>query len=125
MISLVLATGCKPEKISFGSTLKKACDIKDAYEAGIPHFVFDAKEELHKIANFRTNEIDMYALEAIYNKSNNTIELFNKVKVIRGGETIIGDYAIVNTLDKSYKVNSETSKKVKILIDSSENIVDE
>ena len=49
-IALVLASGCKPEKISFGSTLKKAHDIKAAYGAGIDHFVFDAKEELHKIA---------------------------------------------------------------------------
>ena len=49
-IELVLAAGCKPEKISFGSTLKKAQDIIDAYAVGVQHFVFDAQEELHKIA---------------------------------------------------------------------------
>ena len=70
-----------------------------------------------KIANFKTDDIDMYALKAVFNKANNIIELFDEVIVIRGGETIIGDYAIVNTLDKSYKVYSEKTKKVKILIE--------
>ena len=54
-IELALAAGCKPEKISFGNTLKKALDITNAYEAGISHFVFDAKEELHKIAKHAPN----------------------------------------------------------------------
>ena len=49
-ITLAIAAGCETTKISFGSTLKKASDIKNAYEAGVRHFVFDAKEELCKIA---------------------------------------------------------------------------
>ena len=33
-------------------------------------------------------------------------------------EVIIGDYAKINTLDESYKVSSNKSKNVKILIDN-------
>ena len=72
------------------------------------------------VAYFKNEDIDMYALKAVYNKSLNIIELFEQVEVIRGGETILGDYAIVNTLDKSYKVNSKKSNKVKILINNSD-----
>ena len=35
-------------------------------------------------------------------------------------ETILGDYAKINTLNESYKIRSESSKKVKILIDNDE-----
>ena len=54
-ISLVLEAGGKPEKIYFGSTLKKVFDIKEAYNAGIRHFTFDAKEELLKLARYAPN----------------------------------------------------------------------
>ena len=59
----------------------------------------------------------MYALKAIYDKKNNMIELFDKVKIIRDQESIIGDYAKINTLDESYKVTSKKSdKKVRVLL---------
>ena len=54
-ISLVLKAGCKPEKIYFGSTLKKAFDIREAFKAGVRHFTFDAKEELLKLAKHAPN----------------------------------------------------------------------
>ena len=45
------------------------------------------------------------------------IELFDKVKIIRDQESIIGDYAKINTLDESYKVTSKKSdKKVRVLL---------
>ena len=72
------------------------------------------------IANFKTEDTDMYALKAIYNKKINIIELFDSVKIIRDGETILGDYAIMNTLDKSYKVKSNNSNKVKILMNNAD-----
>lgn len=50
-ITLVLAAGSHPSNIFFGSTIKKATDIADAYEVGIRNFTFDAKEELQKIAD--------------------------------------------------------------------------
>ena len=49
-ITLVIASGCPPSKISFGSTLKKSEDIASAYKAGVRYFTFDAREELQKIA---------------------------------------------------------------------------
>jgi ornithine decarboxylase len=49
-ITLALASGSAPGKISFGSTIKKPKDIAAAYNVGVRHFTFDAIEELQKIA---------------------------------------------------------------------------
>ena len=68
------------------------------------------------IANIKTKKINMFANKAIYNKKENTIELFNNVKIVRDNEIIFGDYANINTLDESYKVISKNSQKVKVLI---------
>ena len=70
-----------------------------------------------KQANIKTENINMFAKKANYNKQDNIIELFENVKVIRGNEIIIGDYANIDTLNESYKIKSNNSdKKVKILI---------
>jgi ornithine decarboxylase len=50
-IALVLRAGSHPSNICFGSTLKKATDIADAYKVGVRYFTFDAREELQKIAD--------------------------------------------------------------------------
>ena len=55
-------------------------------------------------------------VSAKYNKKNNIIELFNKVRIYRDSETITGDYAKINTLDESYKVTSKESERVKVLL---------
>ena len=51
-----------------------------------------------------------------FDKKNNIIELFDKVKIYRDSETISGDYAKINTLDESYKVTSKKSERVKVLL---------
>jgi len=70
--------------------------------------------------NFKNKKVDMFSKKAVYNKGKNIIELFDNVKIISDGETILGDYAIINTLNESYKVNSKKSKKVKILINNTD-----
>ena len=60
----------------------------------------------------------MFSSKAVYSKKDNIIELFDNVKVIRNNEIIVGDYAKINTLNESYKVSSKESKKVKVLIDN-------
>ena len=69
-----------------------------------------------KISNIKTNDVDMYANKAIYNKKNSIIELFENVKIIRGNEIITGDYGTLDTDTNSYKVKSNNSNKVKIII---------
>ena len=69
-----------------------------------------------KISNIKTNDVDMYANKAIYDKKNSIIELFENVKVIRGNEIITGDYGTLDTDTNSYKVKSNNSKKVKVII---------
>ena len=67
-------------------------------------------------SNIITDTSDMFAKKVIYNKKENTIELFENVKIIRGGEIITGDYAKMNTLKETYKIKSNNNNKVKALI---------
>ena len=70
-----------------------------------------------KQANIKTENINMFAKIAKYNKKDNIIELFENVEVIRDNEIITGDYANIDTLNESYKVKSNNAnKKVKVLI---------
>ena len=69
-----------------------------------------------ELSNIVTNDINMFSTDATYSKESNIIELFENVKIIRNKETVTGDYAKVNTLDQSYKIKSNSSNKVKILI---------
>ena len=43
--------GVDPRKISYGSTIKKAVDIKKAFSIGVNLFAFDCEAELNKISN--------------------------------------------------------------------------
>ncbi len=47
----VLKLGVKPNKISYGNTIKKEIDIKKAFSKGIRFFTCDSIEELNKISN--------------------------------------------------------------------------
>lgn len=49
-IDAVLATGAKPDRISFGNTIKKERDIARAYALGIRMFAVDCRAEVEKIA---------------------------------------------------------------------------
>ena len=49
-IQQVLATGCTPDRVSFGNTIKKERDIARAYGLGIRLFAVDCVEEVEKIA---------------------------------------------------------------------------
>ncbi|OTG92139.1 type III PLP-dependent enzyme [Acinetobacter sp. ANC 3813] len=46
----VIECGISPERISFGNTIKKAVDVKYAYEQGVRLFVTDAQADLEQIA---------------------------------------------------------------------------
>ena len=70
--------------------------------------------------NIKTETLDMYALRAEYDKKNNIIELFDNVKIYRDNESILGDYAKINMLTESYKVTSKESRKVKALLDKTD-----
>jgi ornithine decarboxylase len=49
-IGLCLGNGAKPERISYGNTIKKERDIAFAYAAGVRLFAFDSEAELEKLA---------------------------------------------------------------------------
>ncbi len=49
-IHMVLDAGVRPEKVSFGNTIKKERDIAFAFERGVRMFAFDSISELEKIS---------------------------------------------------------------------------
>ena len=69
--------------------------------------------------NIKTETLNMFSLEAKYNKKQNIIELFENVKIIRDNEFVEGNYAKINTVNESYKVTSNNKEKVKILLNES------
>ena len=68
---------------------------------------------LHNIKNDNT---EMFANKIKYDEKTSLIELENNVKIIRDGETITGDYGTLDTNTNSYKIKSNDSKKVKVII---------
>ena len=48
------------------------------------------------------------------------LEDFENVRIIRDKESITGDYAKINTLTESYKVTSNNTNKVKVLLKEKE-----
>ena len=96
----------------FGSLIKGNFVTIDKVNEVEKLYVEDDKQ-----ANIKTENINMFAKIAKYNKKDNIIELFENVEVIRDNEIITGDYANIDTLNQSYKVKSNNSdKKVKVLI---------
>lgn len=49
-IKTCLDIGVTPDRILYGNTIKKECDIAEAYQLGVRLFSFDCKEELAKFA---------------------------------------------------------------------------
>ena len=68
------------------------------------------------IAYINNNKTEMFAQSIKYNENTSIIELEKNVKIINNGEIIIGDYGTLNTKTNSYKIKSNDSKKVKIII---------
>ena len=68
------------------------------------------------ISFIKNDDTEMYAKVIKYNKKNSLIELENNVKIIRNGEIITGDYGTLDTKNNSYKVSSNDSNKVKVII---------
>ena len=51
-IELCLSVGISPDKLSWGSTIKKTSLIEKAYSKGVNIYAFDSEEELEKIAKY-------------------------------------------------------------------------
>ncbi|MDC0195202.1 hypothetical protein OAJ82_02945, partial [Alphaproteobacteria bacterium] len=76
-------------------------------------FIVDKKK-----LNIITNTSSMFALNANYNKIDNTIELHENVLIIRDQETIEGQYALIDITNESYKIKSKENQKVKIILNT-------
>ena len=63
-----------------------------------------------------TEDTEMFSKKAFYDREKSIIELFDSVTIKRGSEIITGDYGILDTNKNSYKVSSNNSNKVKVII---------
>ena len=74
--------------------------------------------EVHdeNILSIITEDTEMFSKKAFYDKEKSIIELFDSVTIKRGSEIITGDYGILDTNKNSYKVSSNNSNKVKVII---------
>ena len=68
------------------------------------------------ILNIITEDTEMFSKKAFYDRKKSIIELFDSVTIKRGSEIITGDYGILDTKKNSYKVSSNNSNKVKVII---------
>ncbi len=72
--------------------------------------------EDENILSIITEDTEMFSKKALYDKEKSIIELFDSVTIKRGSEIITGDYGILDTNKNSYKVSSNNSNKVKVII---------
>ena len=68
------------------------------------------------IAYLKNNNTEMYAKNIKFDEKTSIIILEESVKIIRDGETITGDYGTLDTKNNSYKIKSNNSKKVRVVI---------
>ena len=68
------------------------------------------------IAYIKNNNTEMYAKNIKFDEKTSIILLEESVKIIRDGETITGDYGTLDTKNNSYKIKSNNSKKVRVVI---------
>ena len=72
------------------------------------------------IAYVKNNNTEMYAKNIKFDEKTSIILLEENVKIIRDGETITGDYGTLDTKNNSYKIKSNNSKKVKVVISNND-----
>ena len=68
------------------------------------------------LAFINTTDNKMYANSIRYNKDKSLIELKENVKIISEGEAITGDYGTLDTKTNSYKIKSNNTDRVKVII---------
>jgi lipopolysaccharide export system protein LptA len=68
------------------------------------------------ILSIVTEDTEMFSKKAFYDREKSIIELFDSVTIKRGSEIITGDYGVLDTNKNSYKVFSNNSNKVKVII---------
>ncbi len=72
------------------------------------------------IAYIKNNNTEMYAKNIKFDEKTSIILLEESVKIIRDGETITGDYGTLDTKNNSYKIKSNNSKKVRVVISNND-----
>ena len=111
------------ELIGVNSNLQNAeLNIYGEYISGVFSEI-DGKKQIKKLnvkdknlLTINTENLEMNSQKAVYDEQTNIIELFSKVKIVKGQEIITGDYGYFDTIKNSYKVKSDNTSKVKVTI---------
>ena len=100
-------------------------DMHGEYISGV-FSELDGKKQIKKLnvedenlLTINTENLEMNSQKAVYDDQTNIIELFSKVKIVKGQEIITGDYGYFDTIKNSYKVKSDNTSKVKVTIKNS------
>jgi ornithine decarboxylase len=62
-IEMCLALGIEPNRLSYGSTIKKSADIAYAFSRGVLRYAFDSEAELRKLATHAPESVVMCRLQ--------------------------------------------------------------
>ena len=114
------------ELIGANSNLKnESLDIYGEFISGV-FSELEGKKQINKLdiedenlLTINTENLEMHSKKAVYDDQTAIIELFSKVKIIKGQEIITGDYGYFDTFKNSYKVKSDNTSKVKVTIKNS------
>ena len=98
----------------------KSKDIKgEIEEINDKKYIKNVEAKDDKRVYIQNNDMKSYSKSAVYSKTNDLLELFDEVKIMKGKEITTGDYATINIETNDYSIKS-INNKVKLLLSSEE-----
>ena len=96
----------------------KSRDIKgEIEEINNKKYIKNVEAKDDKKVYIQNQDMESYSKSAVYSKSNDLLELFDEVKIMKGKEITTGDYATINIKTNDYSIKS-INNKVQLLLSS-------
>ena len=96
----------------------KSKDIKgEIEEINNKKYIKNVEAKDDKKVYIQNQDMESYSKSAVYSKSNDLLELFDEVKIMKGKEITTGDYATINIKTNDYSIKS-INNKVQLLLSS-------
>ena len=98
----------------------KSQDIKgEIEEINNKKYIKNVEAKDDKKVYIQNQDMKSYSKSALYSKTNDLLELFDEVEIIKGKEIATGDYATINIETNDYSIKS-INNKVQLLLSSEE-----
>ena len=98
----------------------KSKDIKgEIEEINNKKYIKNVEAKDDKKVYIQNQDMKSYSKSAVYSKSNDLLELFDEVEIMKGKEITTGDYATINIKTNNYSIKS-INNKVQLLLSSEE-----